>query len=66
LSGASRFSAKNGEWKSAGSPIAARAATDFFYYGAERTIVRNLKDEVDRRAYHHMLKQLCLSERDFE
>jgi len=25
-----------------------------------------LKDEVDKRAYHKMLKQLCLSEKDFE
>lgn len=23
-------------------------------------------DEVDKRAYHKMLKQLCLSEKDFE
>ena len=36
------------------------------YYGSEITTVRNLKDEVDKRAYHKMLKQLCLSERDFE
>ena len=36
------------------------------YYGSEMTTVRNLKDEVDKRAYHKMLKQLCLSERDFE
>jgi len=36
------------------------------YYGSNLTIVRNLKDEVDKRAYHKMLKQLCLSERDFE
>lgn len=26
--------------------------------------VRNLKDEVDRRAYHKMLKQLGVSEED--
>jgi mRNA interferase HicA len=36
------------------------------YYGSNRTTVRNLKHEVDKRAYHKMLKQLCLSERDFE
>ncbi len=36
------------------------------YYGSEVTTVRNLKDEVDKRAYHKMLKQLCLSEKDFE
>ena len=36
------------------------------YYGSNMTTVRNLKDEVDKRAYHKMLKQLCLSERDFE
>ena len=28
------------------------------------TIVRNLKDEIDKRAYHKMLKQLGLSEKD--
>jgi hypothetical protein len=36
------------------------------YYGSNMTTVRNLKDEVDKRAYHKMLKQLCLSEQDFE
>ena len=36
------------------------------YYGSEKTTVRNLKDEVDKRAYHKMLKQLCLSQKDFE
>jgi len=30
------------------------------------TTVRDLKDEIDKRAYHKMLKQLSLSERDFE
>ncbi|MGA3019002.1 MAG: type II toxin-antitoxin system HicA family toxin [Bryobacteraceae bacterium] len=36
------------------------------YYGSEMTTVRNLKDEVDKRAYHKMLGQLGLSEKDFE
>ncbi len=36
------------------------------YYGSNMTTVRNLKDEIDKRAYHKMLKQLCLSEKDFE
>ena len=36
------------------------------YYGSEMTTVRKLKDEVDKRAYHKMLKQLRLSEKDFE
>ena len=36
------------------------------YYGSDMTTVRNLKDEVDKRAYHKMLKQLCLSEKEFE
>ncbi len=36
------------------------------YYGAEPTTVRNLKDEVDERAYHKMLNQLGLSEKDFK
>ena len=36
------------------------------YYGSEMTTVRDLKDEIDRRAWHKMLKQLGLSQRDFE
>lgn len=36
------------------------------YYGSSMTTVRYLKDEVDKRAYHKMLKQLGLSEKDFE
>lgn len=36
------------------------------YYGSKMTTVRNLKDEVDKRAYHKMLKQLGLSEEDVE
>jgi hypothetical protein len=36
------------------------------YYGSKMTTVRDLKDEIDKRAYHKMLKQLRLSERDFE
>ena len=36
------------------------------YYGSNMTTVRDLKDKVDKRAYHRMLKQLCLSEEDFE
>jgi mRNA interferase HicA len=35
------------------------------YYGVRMTTVRNLKDEVDKRAYFSMLKQLGLSEDDF-
>jgi mRNA interferase HicA len=36
------------------------------YYGSNMTIVRDLKDEVDKRAYHKMVRQLGLSEKDFE
>jgi hypothetical protein len=50
--------------------IAVRWATNrgkgshgLLYYGAQMT-VRNLKDEIDKRALHNMLKQLGLSERD--
>ena len=35
------------------------------YYGSEMTTVRDLKDEIDKRALHKMLKQLGLSQRDF-
>jgi mRNA interferase HicA len=36
------------------------------YYGPDMTTVRNLKDEVDKRAYHKMLSQLGLSEKELE
>jgi mRNA interferase HicA len=36
------------------------------YYGSMMTTVRNLKDEVDKRAFHKMLKQLGLSQKDFQ
>ncbi len=36
------------------------------YHGSNMTTVRNLKDEIDKRAYHKMLKQLRLSEGDLE
>ena len=36
------------------------------YYGSSMTTVRNLKDEIDKRAYYKMLKQLWLNEKDFE
>jgi len=36
------------------------------YYGSEMTTVRDLKDEIDKRAWHKMLKQLGLSPRDLE
>ena len=36
------------------------------YYGSEMTTVRNFKDEVGKRAFHNMLKQLCLSETSSE
>jgi mRNA interferase HicA len=36
------------------------------YYGSNMTTVRDLKDEVDKRACHKMLKQLGLSEKDLE
>ena len=36
------------------------------YYGSDMTTVRDLKDEVDKRAYHKMLTQLGLSERDVQ
>lgn len=36
------------------------------YYGANMTTVRNLKDEIDKRAYHKMLNQLGLKQEDLE
>lgn len=36
------------------------------YYGSKMTTLRDLKDEIDKRAYHKMLKQLGLAPQDFE
>ena len=36
------------------------------YYGSSMTTVRDLKDEIDKRAYHKMLRQLGLSGNDLE
>ena len=52
--------------KSAGNSCQSLCSHGLLYYGKEMTTVRDLKDEIDKRAYHKMLKQLCLSERDFE
>jgi hypothetical protein len=52
-----------------GSPLythRGKGSHGLLYYGSEKTTVRNLKDEVDKRAYHKMLKQLCLSQKDLE
>jgi hypothetical protein len=43
-----------------------KGSDGLLYYGQEKTTVRNLKDELDKRAYHKMLKQLRLSQKDFE
>ena len=34
--------------------------------GSHGLLYYGLMDEIDKRAFHKMLKQLCLSERDFE
>ena len=36
------------------------------YFGTKMTTVRNLKDEIDERAFHKMLSQLGLSMEDFD
>jgi mRNA interferase HicA len=36
------------------------------YYGSKTTTVRNLRDEIDKKAYHGMLKQLGVTAKDFE
>ena len=36
------------------------------YYGSNMTTVRNLKDEIDKRAFHKMLAQLGLRAADLE
>jgi hypothetical protein len=43
-----------------------KGSLGLLYYGPKMTTVRNLKDEVDKRAYHKMLGQLGLREKDFE
>ena len=56
---------ENAASKYNGRPIAARAVTASCIFGDNMTTVRDLKDEIDKRAYHGMLKQLGLSEADF-
>ena len=36
------------------------------YFGSNMTTVRNLKDEIDKRALHKMLAQLGLSRNDLQ
>ena len=36
------------------------------YFGQKMTTVRDLKDEIDKRALHHMLKQIGLRQQDIE
>jgi hypothetical protein len=43
-----------------------KGSQGLLYYGSKMTTVRNLKDEVDKRAYYKMLSQLGLSQEDFD
>jgi hypothetical protein len=52
--------------KSARAAHRGKGSHGLLYYGTEVTTVRNLKDELDKRAYHKMLGQLRLSEADFK
>ena len=65
LCGASWLWAKSAAWRSAGWPTR-EGEPRTSLLRSNMTTVRNLKDEIDKRAHHKMLKQLCLSERDFE
>ncbi len=50
------------EWKAERG----KGSHGLLYFGERLTTVRNLKDEVDRGAFHGMLKQLGLEARDLE
>ena len=50
----------------AGNSCQSLCSHGLLYYGKEMTTVRDLKDEIDKRAYHKMLKQLWLSEKELE
>ncbi|MBL8294262.1 MAG: hypothetical protein JNN08_20625 [Bryobacterales bacterium] len=47
-------------------PHRGKGSHGLLYFGPRMTTVRNLKDEVDKRAYHKMLSQLGLNESDLE
>ena len=50
------------EW----APERGKGSHGLLYFGERRTTVRNLKDELDKGAFHGMLKQLGLSAKDVE
>ena len=45
-------------------PERGKGSHGLLYLGNRVTVVRNLKDEMDRGAFHGMLKQLGLTPRD--
>lgn len=45
-------------------PERGKGSHGLLYFGDQVTVVRNLKDEVDKQAFHGMLKQLGLSAED--
>ena len=47
-------------------PERGKGSHGLLYFGERRTTVRNLKDELDKGAFHGMLKQLGLSAKDVE
>ncbi|MBI3693988.1 MAG: type II toxin-antitoxin system HicA family toxin [Acidobacteria bacterium] len=47
-------------------PERGKGSHGLLYFGAKMTTVRNLKDELDKGAFHGMLKQLGLTARDVE
>jgi mRNA interferase HicA len=45
-------------------PERGKGSHGLLYFGNRITVVRNLKDEVDKQAFHGMLKQLGLTAED--
>jgi hypothetical protein len=43
-----------------------KGSHSLLYFGSKMTTIRNLRDEIDKRALHHMLRQLGLSRKDLE
>lgn len=47
-------------------PERGKGSHGLLYFGDRTTTVRNIKDEMDKRAFHGMLRQLGLTAEDLE
>jgi len=47
-------------------PARGKGSHGLLYFGSRLTTVRNIKDEMDKGAFHRMLRQLDLTAKDLE